>query len=99
MTASSNSFTCNPDESEFYAWRGYARFLVAKDKKTVHTEVMKDLNLCVSKNPNVAAVYFFLGYVAKAMGDEKNALVNFKKCVALDPKHIDAQREVRSMKK
>jgi tetratricopeptide (TPR) repeat protein len=93
------SVTCNPDEPEFYAWRGYARFLVAKEKKSVLTEVMKDLNLCVSKNPNVAAVYYFLGYVAKAMGDEKAAMANFKKCVALDPKHIDAQRELRSTKK
>ncbi len=90
---------CNADEAEFYAWRGYAKFLAATDRKAVHTEVMRDLNLCVAKNPNVAATYFFLGFVAQKNGDEKTAMLNFKKCVALDPKHIDAQRELRSFKK
>lgn len=91
--------SCNSEEGEFYAWRGYARFLAAPDKKLVLGEVMRDLNLCIAKNPNVAATYYFLGFIAKANGDEKGALSNFKKCVALDPKHIDAQREVRSMTK
>ncbi len=86
---------CNADEAEFYAWRGYAKFLAATDRKAVLTEVMRDLNLCVAKNPNVAATYFFLGFVAQKNGDEKTAMINFKKCVALDPKHIDAQRELR----
>ncbi|MDP2270304.1 MAG: DnaJ domain-containing protein [Archangium sp.] len=90
---------CNADEAEFYAWRGYAKFLAATDRKAVLTEVMRDLNLCVAKNPNVAATYFFLGFVAQKNGDEKTAMINFKKCVALDPKHIDAQRELRSIKK
>ncbi len=90
---------CNADEAEFYAWRGYAKFLAAADRKAVLTDVMRDLNLCVAKNPNVAATYFFLGFVAQKNGDEKTAMINFKKCVALDPKHIDAQRELRSIKK
>lgn len=90
---------CNADEAEFYAWRGYSKFLAATDRKAVHTDVMRDLNLCVAKNPNVAATYFFLGFVAQKNGDEKTAMINFKKCVALDPKHIDAQRELRSIKK
>ena len=91
--------TCNPDEPEFYAWRGYAKHLQASDKKAVERDVLKDINFCVSKNPNVASAYYFLGFVAKAHGDEKTAMTNFKKCVALDPKHIDAQREVRVAKK
>ena len=32
--------TCNGDEAEFYAWRGYAKFLGTKDKKSVTTEVL-----------------------------------------------------------
>ena len=47
----------------------------------------------------MAATYYFLGFVAKTNGDDKAALTHFKKCVSLDPKHIDAQREVRMMKK
>lgn len=93
-----SAITDNPDEGEFYAWRGYAKFLVATDRKAVLTDVMKDLNTCVQKNPNVANVYYFLGFVAKLNGDNKTALTHFKKCVSLDPKHIDASRELRTMK-
>ena len=46
----------------------------------------------------MAAAYYFLGFVAKANGDLKVAKVNFQKCVQLDAKHIDAQRELRAMK-
>ena len=91
--------SCNADEAEFYAWRGYAKFLAATEKRTVQADVMRDLNMCVAKNPNVAATYYFLGFVAKHNGDDKTALINFKKCVALDPKHIDALREIRTAQK
>lgn len=90
------AITCNPDEPEFYAWRGYSRFLAASDKKLVTHEATKDVKACIEKNPNVAAAYYFLGYIQKANGDAKTALTNFKKCVQLDPKHIDAAREVRT---
>ena len=88
----------NADEGEFYAWRGYAKLLAATDRKAVQSDVLKDLNLCVAKNPNVANAYYFLGFLAKLNGDNKTALANFKKCVNLDPKHIDAARELRTMK-
>lgn len=87
---------CNGDEPEFYAWRGYSKFMAASDKKLVSADATKDIKACIDKNPNVAAAYFFLGYILKTNGDPKAALVQFKKCVALDPKHIDAAREVRS---
>ena len=91
--------SCNADEAEFYAWRGYARFLAATEKRTVQSDVLRDLNMCVARNPNVAATYYFLGFVAKYNGDDKTALINFKKCVTLDPKHIDALREIRTAQK
>jgi tetratricopeptide (TPR) repeat protein len=92
------AIACNADEAEFYAWRGYARFLVAPDKKNAQSEVMKDLKHCLAKNPNVSATHYFLGYVAKALGDTAAAKGHFKKCVELDPRHIDAARELRMMK-
>lgn len=88
----------NAEEPEFYAWRGYTKFLIAPDKKAALGDVQRDLKHCVGKNPNVSAVHYFLGFVAKAMGDSKSALDHFKRCVALDPKHIDAARELRTMK-
>lgn len=88
----------NPDEGEFYAWRGWARYLVATDKKVGLAEGQKDLQACLARNPNVAAAYYFLGFLAKSAGDKARATEHFKKCVVLDPKHLDAQRELRMMK-
>ncbi len=93
-----DAIKASPDEGEYYAWRGYARFFLEADKKVGHAEAMKDLAVCGRKNPNVAAQYYFLGNMAKLMGDLKNAKTHFQKCVQLDPKHIDAQRELRMMK-
>jgi curved DNA-binding protein CbpA len=92
------AITDNAEEPEFYAWRGYARFLGASDQKQVLPSVMKDLQHCTSKNPNVAAAWYFLGFVAKVTGDLKTAKQHFQKTVQLDPKHIDAARELRTMK-
>jgi curved DNA-binding protein CbpA len=91
-----DAIACNPDEPEFYAWRAYSRFLAASDRKLVTADVTKEIKGALEKNPNCAPAYYFLGYVQKSNGDAKGALVNFKKCVQLDPKHIDAAREVKN---
>jgi curved DNA-binding protein CbpA len=85
----------NPDEAEFHAWRGYARFFAAPDKKTVAAEVQKEIQQALARNPRCAPAHYFLGHIAKLMGDTPAALKHFKKTVELDPHHIDAQRELR----
>jgi len=90
------AIACNPDEAEFYAWRGYAKFLLATDKKAAQADVLKDIKHCIEKNPNVASAHYFMGYVAKALGDTRAAMEHFKRTVALDPRHIDAARELRA---
>ena len=88
----------NPDEGEYYAWRGYAKFFAATDKKAAHPEALRDVNLCISKNPKCAPAFYFLGHMAKVLGDVATAKKNFSKCLELSPDHLDAQRELRHMK-
>ncbi len=88
----------NRDEPEFYAWRGYARFLAAPDKKLALTDALRDIKDCVSRNPRVASAHYFLGFIAKTNGDLKAAKAHFQECVKLDPRHVDAARELKSMK-
>lgn len=85
-------------EAEYYAWRGWAKFFLYPDKQEGQAEAMKDISICLKKNPNIAAVYYFQGFIAKAVGDMNTAKVNFSKTVQLDPRHIDAQRELRMLK-
>jgi tetratricopeptide (TPR) repeat protein len=88
----------NPDEGEYYAWRGYAKFFSAADKKVSQPEAVADINLCIKKNARCAPAYYFLGHIAKVMGDMKEAKKQFNKCLELNPKYTDAERELRAMK-
>jgi len=85
----------NPEEPEFYAWRGYARFFTFEDKKAGFNEAFRDIQVCLKKNDKVAAGHYFLGVIAKLCGDMSGALKSFQKTVELQPNHIDAQREIR----
>jgi curved DNA-binding protein CbpA len=85
----------NADEAEFYAWRGYARFCAATDKKAAQPEAFRELQQAIKKNERCAPAHYFLGVIAKTLGDNTGALKHFKRTVELQPDHIDAQREIR----
>ncbi|WP_434387125.1 J domain-containing protein [Melittangium boletus] len=85
----------NPEEAEFYAWRGYARFFTFEDKKQGFNEAFRDIQVCLKKNDRVAAGHYFLGVIAKLCGDTSGSLKHFQRTVELQPNHIDAQREIR----
>jgi hypothetical protein len=85
----------NPDEGEFYAWRGYAKFYVAGDKQAGKQAALPDLQEAIKRNERCAPAHFFLGQVTKSAGDPAGALKHFKRTLELKPDHIDAAREVR----
>ncbi|MBX7100268.1 MAG: J domain-containing protein, partial [Myxococcaceae bacterium] len=87
-----------PDEGEYYAWRGYAKFFAAVDKRAAHPVAMADINLCLKRNDKVAQAWYFQGHMAKVLNDLSGAKRHFQRCVALNPNHLDAQRELRLMK-
>jgi hypothetical protein len=88
----------NPDEAEFYAWRGWAKYFTIADKKLGAQDALKDITICTKKNPRVANGYYFHGQIAKLIGDNATAKAMFKKTVELQPDHVDAQRELRMLK-
>jgi hypothetical protein len=89
----------NQDEGEFYAWRGWARFVLSKDRKTQHPQSAADCRKALAMIEKCLPAWLFLGNMAKAMGDAQEAERNFRKVLELDPKHVDAQRELRTMGK
>lgn len=93
-----DAIKANPEEGEYYVWRGYAKFFGFSDRKLGQAEAMKDINYGLKKNPNVAAAQFFIGMMAKLNGDHAAAKKAFQQCVKMDPQHIDAQRELRLMR-
>ncbi|NNB95555.1 DnaJ domain-containing protein [Corallococcus exiguus] len=89
------AISLNADEPEFFAWRGYARFLVAPDKKAAQPEAFREIQAAIKRNERCAPAHYFLGVIAKLCGDAASALKHFKRTVELQPDHIDAMREVR----
>ncbi|WP_342378930.1 J domain-containing protein [Myxococcus stipitatus] len=85
----------NAEEAEFYAWRGYARFFTAADKKAAQPEAFREIQNAIRRNERCAPAHYFLGVIAKLTGDASGALKHFKRTVELQPDHIDAQREIR----
>ncbi|HYH94412.1 J domain-containing protein, partial [Hyalangium sp.] len=77
----------NAEEAEFHAWRAYARFCAAPDKKAIQPESFKDLQAAIKKNERCVAAYYFLGVIAKTLGDATGALKHFRKTVELQPDH------------
>lgn len=90
-----DAIKANPDEGEFYAWRGFAKFFATADKKVGKGEADKDLQLAIKKNDRCAQAYYFIGQIAKLSGDNATAFKNFQKTIELRPDHVDALREVR----
>jgi tetratricopeptide (TPR) repeat protein len=90
-----DAIAANPREGEFYAWRGYARFFTLPDKKVAMVEAMRDLNQSLKLNERCAPAHYFIGQLHKLTGDAATALKHFKRCVNIDPQHVDAQREIR----
>jgi curved DNA-binding protein CbpA len=85
----------NDREGEFYAWRGYSRFLSAADKRAVHAEAREDLRHALELNRRCSAAHLFDGHMSKLLelhGDAQNA---YRKALEIEPGNVEAQRELR----
>jgi len=88
----------NADEAEFYAWRGYAKFMLAKDRKQSFEECASDCRKAAKMIERCLPAHLFLGHMAKVLGDLKLAKKCYSRVLELDENHIEAQRELRLMK-
>jgi hypothetical protein len=89
----------NDQEAEFYAWRGYAKFLLSADRKAIFPETSGDCRKAIKMQEKCTPAHLFLGHMAKALGDLKLAVSCYQRVLQLDPKHVEAQREMRLMGK
>ncbi len=87
----------NAEEAEFYAWRGYAKFLLAKDRKEAFEECAAECRKAIKMVDRCIPAHLFLGHMAKVTGDLKTAKKCYTRVVELDEKHVEAQRELRLM--
>jgi len=87
----------NAEEAEFYALRGYAKFLLAKDRKQSFEECAADCRKAVKMVERCLPAHLYLGHMAKVLGDLKAAKKSYSRVLELDASHVEAQRELRLM--
>jgi tetratricopeptide (TPR) repeat protein len=93
------AISMNAEEAEFFAWRGYARFLLARDRKAVYEETAADCKKAIKMQDKCVPAHLFLGHMSKVVGDQKLAQRCYERVLQLEPKHVEAQRELRLMGK
>jgi tetratricopeptide (TPR) repeat protein len=89
----------NDTEAEFYAWRGYARFLLAGDRKVAFDDCASEVKKALKLVDRCLPAHLFLGHMHKVVGNLKAATSSFQRVLDLDEKHVEAQRELRLMGK
>jgi DnaJ-like protein/uncharacterized protein DUF4388 len=89
----------NDQEAEFYAWRGYARFLLATDRKQAFDECAAEVKKALKLVDRCLPAHLLLGHMHKVVGDLKSAASAYQRVLQLDEKHVEAQRELRLMGK
>jgi DnaJ-domain-containing protein 1 len=87
----------NDNEAEFYAWRGWAAFMIVPDRKSALANGLTEMQKALKMSPRCAPAAFFAGQMLKLVGDNDNALVWFKKALDYDPQHLEAQSEIRAL--
>jgi curved DNA-binding protein CbpA len=92
-----DAIAMNAKEAEFYAWRGYAKFLLSKDRKQSFEECAGDCRTAVKMVDRCLPAHLFLGHMAKVLGDLKLAKKCYTRVLELDETHVEAQRELRLM--
>jgi outer membrane biosynthesis protein TonB len=85
----------NPNEPEFFAWRAWARFVNAQDKRAEYPEAVAVCNKVLKESPMCAAAALFIGNMSKIVGETAKAEAAFRKVLEIEPDHIDAARELR----
>ncbi|AKU89754.1 hypothetical protein [Vulgatibacter incomptus] len=85
----------NDAEGEFFAWRAFARFSSTPDKRLVERQTQEELELAIQKSPNCVVAFLFSARVATVLGDVPGAIKYYKRCLAQEPDHLEAKRELR----
>jgi hypothetical protein len=86
------------EEGAYFSWRAYAKYMALGDKAVAKKEAQRDLDVGLKMSPNVDQGHYTLGLIARDAGDKRAAKSHFEKCLLLNPRHIDAARELRTMK-
>jgi curved DNA-binding protein CbpA len=88
----------NAKEGDFHSLLGWARFCANHDDSDNVAKAFEELQKGISLAPGSVTGYYYLAKLNKACDDEDEARALFRKVLEIDPKHLDASREMRLLK-
>ncbi|MEE8557506.1 MAG: response regulator [Myxococcota bacterium] len=88
----------NPEEGEFLALYGWTTYLVHPEDPEAREQGKEHLAKAIEFAPRSSSGYYYLGQLFKACGELKRAETMFRQVLELDPKHVEAARELRVFK-
>lgn len=87
----------NPQDVDYTAMLGWAKFCAAGDKPAIGADTRKVLERAVFKSQKPERARFYLGRVERMLGRDKEALRHFHEVLDLKPNHAEAASEVRAI--
>ena len=85
----------DPEEGEFYALMGWARFLQDPQDERVRREALEQIQKATSLAPNSPSGYYYLAKLYKACEEPARAERMFRKVLELRKNHVEASQELR----
>jgi CheY-like chemotaxis protein/tetratricopeptide (TPR) repeat protein len=91
----SSALELHDSEGEFHAYYGWTYFLAHPGDEKAQDIAREHLERAIQLAPRSATGYYFLGLQRKACGDGDHAERMFRKVVEIQPRHVEASRELR----
>lgn len=84
----------SPDDADAHATLAWALFQAEPGPERI-PEMLASADAALAINPNNDRAHFYRAMILRRAGREAEALVSFEKAATLNPKNLDAVREVR----
>jgi tetratricopeptide (TPR) repeat protein len=96
IEAYSEAIKGNPKEPQYRAYLAWARFDDPRARKEVLArESLSTLQQVVAEIPKFARGFYWIGQIWKYLNDMNQAERAFKEAITIDPRFLEAEREVR----
>lgn len=86
-----------PNNFDYAALLGWAKFCAASDKLAVAIEARKPLERAILRSDKPEIARFYLGRIERIVGRDREALRHFQQVLEATPNHAEAAAEVRAI--
>jgi tetratricopeptide (TPR) repeat protein len=91
------AISLDPDAGDYHAMLAWAQFQSAADKTSAANTVRRTLERAIEKSPQSVTPRFLFGRIERMLGRDQDALRHFREVLNLEPRHQEAQGEVRAI--